>query len=342
LDLARAEAGQFSLEAVPTSLAEVIDDVVEVHRYRAEEKGLTLNAHIDPRAPLGVLADPLRLRQVLHNLVSNAIKFTEHGAIEVHVALRGPQLADGRVPLEIAVADSGIGIPSHALPNLFQKFQQADLSASRRYGGAGLGLAISKEIVDLLGGTIHVETCLSVGTTMRVHLDLPPAHVASTDPRPSYVSQVDTSPQADGVRARRVLLVEDNPINQAVAVRLLTSLGVEVTVADGGEPAVELVSQNRYDLVLMDLQMPGMDGLTATRILRTLPQAQRLPIVALTANAYPEDRKACEEAGMNDHLAKPVSLNALREALDRWCPKAQTRPEPRRHLRTIPGGLSVG
>jgi signal transduction histidine kinase/ActR/RegA family two-component response regulator len=323
LDLSRIEAGHFELQPVAFNPQQLAGEVLALMRGRADSQGLSLRLDTAPGASAWLRADAVRLRQVLFNLVGNALKFTDNGGVVVRLA----QVASGagditdasntsesgaaRVQLRLEVEDTGIGIPADALPTLFDRFTQADATAARRHGGSGLGLAITREVVLRLGGQIQVQTELGRGSCFTVTLpceaDSPVMALATTQP-----------PGAAAAGALRVLVAEDNEVNQLLVDAMLRRLGhLPVLVADG-RAAVEQVRSGTWDLVLMDMQMPELDGLAATRAIRLLPGAAgRVPIVAMTANARPEDRLACLEAGMDDYLAKPVNLAELQAALTR-------------------------
>jgi signal transduction histidine kinase/ActR/RegA family two-component response regulator len=312
LDLSRIEAGQLTLESIPFDLRRVLHGVTELMEFGARENGLELEVVADLPDGSEVLGDPVRLRQILLNLVGNAIKFTPHGSVTVRVA--GRVRADGLMAVRIDVIDTGIGIAEDKLATLFTKFTQADASTTRRFGGSGLGLAICQQLVSVMGGTIEVRSEPDVGSTFSLALDLPPAvgAVASEAPKVKGAPAVH----------RRVLLVEDNAVNRLVALRMLEQLGSRVVSVGSGEEAVDRVRGESYDLILMDCQMPDMDGFEATRRIRRLPRGKLVPIVALTASAFLEDVERCLECGMNEHLSKPVRMEQLGEALERWAPGA--------------------
>ena len=310
LDMSKLDAGRMTLESVDFDLPRLVDSVATLMSSRATEKGLSLTTAIAPDVPQIVSGDPTRLRQVLLNLVSNAIKFTETGGIAITVDLDDPPT------IRFAVADTGIGIAPEAIPNLFSEFVQADSSISRRFGGTGLGLAICKRIVDLMGGSIKVDSAPGAGSTFRVSAPFPAA--TATAPAPDAAKAVAAHVH---LRPLRVLLAEDNPVNQKVAVALLTRQGHAVTVANDGVQALDRLSRDRFDVILMDMQMPGLDGLEATRRIRALPPEQggAIPIIALTANALAGDAERCFAAGMNDYVPKPIVPEALAAALARQC-----------------------
>jgi PAS domain S-box-containing protein len=302
LDLAKAEAGRLDLAIAPFDLARLLRDVVRLHRGRAAERGLALNADFAPADGIVLLGDAERLKQVIGNLVGNALKFTERGAVAVHVAVAANE--SGRRRLEVAVRDTGPGLPADRLEAVFAPFEQLDASFTRRHGGVGLGLAICRELVGRMGGTVTVESTVGEGSTFRVILNLEEGLLDHLDP------SLDETPLPDRLR---VLLAEDNPVNQRVARAMLERLGCEVDLAASGDVALDLMRTRTFDLVLMDVQMPHLDGLQATA--RARQEGVRWPVVGLTAHAQADDRSRCLAAGMVDHLTKPVSIANLRRAL---------------------------
>ena len=307
LDVGRIESGSLRLILSPTDLGGLTERVVGLLAPRAVAKGLKLDCRVDPSLPSALEADPVRVRQILLNLLANAIKFTEKGTVEVEVQWLA---ANSRVRFE--VRDTGIGIAESAIPRLFSPFQQADSSTSRRFGGTGLGLSISKSLVDLMGGWIGVESRRGVGSTFWFELPL------SSAEEPSAAEVI--SDEADlRLAGRRILVVEDDPINRLVVVSKLEVFGVEVVIAESGSEALEQLHTETFDLVLMDCQIPGIDGYETTRRLRQSdgPQAA-IPVVALTAHSHPDERGRCLAAGMNDYLVKPVSSEQLFRTLKVW------------------------
>jgi CheY-like chemotaxis protein len=276
---------------------------------------LDLRLDIDPELPRFALADDMRLRQVLLNLTDNAIKFTERGTVTLHV--RSESLSDEKFLLRVEVKDSGIGIGSKHLEGMFQAFQQADGSITRRFGGSGLGLAISQRLLKLMGSEgLQVQSVEGQGSTFGFELVLHRPSIEQQQILTAALTLSGSSPGAQTaapLQGRRILLVEDNPTNIDVAANMLESLGAEVTIAINGRDALEVLQDQgpHFDLVFMDMQMPEMDGLEATRRIKAHPQWARLPVVAMTANAMEQDRQACRDAGMVDHLAKPLETADL-------------------------------
>ncbi len=311
LDFSKLEARQMRLEAAAVDLPELIGGVCELMRARADEKGLRLERDVAPGVPEAVLGDSARLRQVLLNLLSNAIKFTESGEVRLRVS---PLPAEaGHAALRFEVRDTGIGIPEAARGKLFSEFAQADSTIARRFGGTGLGLAICKKIVMLMGGEIGVDSVVGDGSMFWFTVSLP---LARRD-APAVAETGSEAEEGDGMQALRILLAEDNPVNQKVAMALLTKQGHSVTLAKDGFEAVAAAAAGGFDLVLMDVQMPGLDGFEATRRIRELGERGRVPIIAMTANALKGDEQRCIEAGMDDYVAKPIHPQALYAAIAR-------------------------
>jgi PAS domain S-box-containing protein len=308
LDFSKVEAGKLTIEPVPFDLDAMVTDVADLLSPRASEKGLDLTVTVDPDAPRYLIGDVGRIRQILLNLAGNALKFTERGYINIHVS--GHEHGDGCL-LRLAVRDSGIGIDAAAIARLFRPFTQADASTTRRFGGTGLGLSISKHLVELMGGSIAVESVVGDGSTFTVEIVLAEDHEAHRR------KTIEQTPSSEPVAVpRRILLAEDNPVNQVVAVKMLEKIGCRVDVVQDGSEAVEMATRFTYDLILMDVQMPRMDGLEATRRIRQLPTPVRgIRIVAMTANAMAGDRERCLSAGMDDFLSKPILPDALRAAV---------------------------
>ncbi|HMC15950.1 MAG TPA: ATP-binding protein, partial [Albitalea sp.] len=311
LDLAKIEAGRMELEIVEFDPASTIEEVVSLLAVRAQAKGLSLNVTMVPDMPAALQGDPSRLRQVLFNLIGNALKFTEIGRVDVDVSFEVQ--ADTRVALAIRVSDTGVGIPAAALPKLFDRFMQADATTARRYGGSGLGLAISREIVALMGGTISVDSRVAVGSVFRV--EIPMACGDSTRLAAAH-SGLGALPGAPA--NLRILVAEDNGVNQILIKAILDQMGHFSDIVANGIEVVRQVQAAHYDLVLMDIQMPEMDGEAATRAIRGLAnRVAEIPIVAMTANAMVEHREAYLASGMNDYVSKPINSRQLAAAIAR-------------------------
>jgi len=316
LDLSKLNADRLEFEQIAFDLHQCVRGALEIVRPRADAKGLALDYETDPELPVAVSGDPGRLRQIALNLVSNAVKLTETGSVRVELAVdRGAVAVAGRVALCLAVSDTGIGIAPAYLPNLFEEFVQGDASVARRFGGTGLGLAIVRRLAERMGGTVQAASTLGRGSRFEVRLSLPVA--ASATPKrenvalTSAIARIEEAAEALG-RPIRLLLAEDNATNRLVAIEMLKPYPVRVDVAANGLEAVEAVRTAPYDLVLMDVNMPEMDGLDATRAIRTLPgEAGRVPIVAVTAGAFDDDRARSFAVGMTGYLAKPFRKAAL-------------------------------
>jgi PAS domain S-box-containing protein len=333
LDFSKIEAGKLHITHDVFSLDDVLDRVSTFTAVKAADKGLALQLDCAPEVPRRLVGDAMRLGQVLLNLCSNAVKFTARG--EVVVSVRTVQQQADRVTLRFAVRDTGIGIAADQLGRLFQPFDQLDGSITRQHGGTGLGLAICHQLVGLLGGEIGVHSQPGEGSTF--HATLPfgcPAHddAAPADRAPGAMAVPAETPAEvpaevpAAIAGRRVLLVEDNELNQIVAVDLLADVaGAVVTVATDGQTALDRLAAEPFDLVLMDVQMPGLDGYEATRRLRRDPRHAALPVVAMTAHAMPRDRALAQDAGMNDFITKPFEPSALFDTVARWLPPLPPR-----------------
>jgi len=332
LDFSKIEAGKLELERQPLVIQTCVTSAVDLLTVKANEKGLSLSCQFDPHLPPAILGDPTRLRQILLNLVGNALKFTEKGKVMVTVELAGSRHAERAESSEAAsllpsarsaclllsVRDSGLGIPPDQQTRLFQSFSQADASTTRRYGGTGLGLSISKRLVELMGGTIGVESSGVPGEGSTFFFTLPAIAVEPPPPEPTF------SESAASLSERlplHILIAEDLIVNQTFALKALGRMGYQAQVANNGRRALEAVQRERFDVVLMDMQMPEMDGLEATRHIRAELSVEQQPyIIAMTANATPEDRAHCLTAGMNDFLSKPVQARELRKVLEKLLP----------------------
>ncbi len=314
LDFSKIDAGKVELESIPVDVRGLVTGCMAIVAPRAAEKGLELQAELDPDLPAAVLGDPGRLRQVLLNLLSNAIKFTAAGSVTVRV--NAPILSDGRDGLAVEVADTGIGIPVERQSALFQSFTQGDASTTRQYGGTGLGLAISARLVQLMGGRIAVDSLVGQGSTFRFTVPAVPAS-AKAAATGVEVAGMTAAQITAGASRLSILIAEDNVVNQRVLQRMLAHYGCTAQAVANGALAIEAAFRGKVDLLFMDLQMPVMDGLEATRRLRARPPAHVPTIVALTADAMPGDRERCMEAGADDYVAKPLRLEALAAVLAR-------------------------
>jgi signal transduction histidine kinase len=317
LDLSRIETNRLNLEDVPFSLRETVGAAVHALRSDASQKALSLAFRVNDDIPDLLQGDPHRLRQVLLNLIGNAIKFTHTGGIAITAELES--FSDAGLTLRFQVSDTGIGIPPELQAAIFQPFEQADGATTRRYGGSGLGLAISKSLVELMGGQIRVESTPGQGSNFHFTVRLGVARETLPE-RP-----VEAAVPLPAAQPRRVLLAEDNEVNRRVVESLLMRRGHQVACATDGKAAVEMAGRETFDLILMDVQMPEMDGLRATAAIREseAPAGAHVPIVAMTASAMKGDREKCLAAGMDDYLAKPVHPGCLYEMIERWCGVAQ-------------------
>lgn len=312
LDLSRIEAHKLPIAIEPFEPRQVLGSQVDLVDGQAREKGIALHVEIEQRASeTRVLGDPLRIGQVLLNLLSNAIKFSDRGSIGVRLTLSAAR--GDRLRLRCEVSDEGIGIPEDTVSRLFQPFEQADNSSTRKYGGTGLGLAISARLIELMDGQIGCDSRVGKGSTFWFTVPVDPAGAEAQQPGPAA-----PSPRAAIAPAQRILLVEDDPVNRMVACELLEDFSVQVDAVDDGEKAVEMAAQGGYALILMDLQLPGMDGIAAARAIRSRDDGQDVRIVALTANAFDEDRERCFAAGMDDFIAKPILPERFHQVLEKW------------------------
>ena len=309
LDFSKIEADRMELCKAPFSLGHCLEEVTALYAPSAAEQGLSMRLELAPDLPAAVEGDDLRLRQVLCNLVGNALKFTEAGSITVCAVSTGPRV-------RIEVRDTGVGIAPEDQSHLFEAFRQLDLSAQRRFQGTGLGLAISHRLVALMGGEIGVESTPGSGSTFWIDIPLPEA---------SSIPEVAEHLDAPSIAGLSVLLVEDNPINQLVASRMLENLGCDVSIVSDGLEAIEAVEEDRFSMVLMDCHMPNLDGWSATRALRAA--GWRLPIVALTASVMPDEIARCHSSGMDDYLSKPLEQHKLHRALLRWSDRETTEQD---------------
>ena len=311
LDFSKIEAGKFSIERTEFDFRKVLDSVVHIANVEAEAKGLTLSVSINKTFPSLVIGDPVRCSQILSNLLNNAIKFTEKGSVNLEVQ------QDKNDFVNIAISDTGIGISDEQQGKLFSAFTQADESTSRKYGGTGLGLVICKHLVSLMQGELNLRSELGKGSCFSFSLYLPPAKKSVIQnkkndeiPALNYTSQ--------SLKNKKVLLVEDVEINRLIAQNLLEQAGLIVDHAINGLEATKMALKNKYDLIVMDIQMPVMDGFEATKIIRSYPEYLNTPIIAVTANASPIEKELCIVAGMDSHLTKPIQFEQVIPELERY------------------------
>ncbi len=321
LDFSKIEAGKLAIETVEFKLSDVIKDIKELLVLKANEKSIDLIFEIDETIPPILCGDPVRIRQVVINLVGNAIKFTHKGSVILRMSL--VSASDGLIKIRTKIIDTGIGIPPQALNVLFDKFTQADTSTTRKYGGTGLGLSISKQLIELMGGQIGVISESGKGTEFRYtlvldeYIEVPGSTAHSLHEK----SKISINPIQMKLSEKNVLLAEDNIINQQLAVALFKKFSIYLDVAENGEEAIKALTQKKYDLILMDVQMPIMGGIEATKIIRASTNSNfdcDIPIIALTANAMIGDREKYMEAGMNDYLTKPIIPELLQKFILKW------------------------
>jgi CheY-like chemotaxis protein/HPt (histidine-containing phosphotransfer) domain-containing protein len=323
LDFSKIEAGKLDLEEIAFDLRGLVAELLKTMQARAQSKGLRLFGTVAPNVPRGLVGDPVRLRQIITNLVGNAIKFTEQGDVEVR--LEAGERSGNEIVLRGAVCDTGIGIPPDRVGKIFEAFEQVDGSTTRKYGGTGLGLSISQRLVEIMRGKIWAESVLGQGSTFRFDVRLKVAdeaeQVASLDAAASRVKPAAARTRARGLK---ILLAEDNLVNQKLAILLLEKHDHRVTVVDDGQKVLDAFEREPFDLILMDVQMPVMDGFTAVRELRAREAVRggRVPIIAMTAHAMKGDRERCLQAGMDGYVSKPIQANKFHDAIDELAPRS--------------------
>jgi len=314
LDLSKIEAGKLNFEHIAFDIKQIIADIVTLYSLKSEQQGVLLMQNIDDTLPPSLMGDPTRVRQIIVNLVSNALKFTEQGEVIIRVAVI--QLEKNHVQLKVSVSDTGIGIPEAAQTTLFNAFTQADGSTTRKYGGTGLGLAIVSQLVDMMAGVLGVDSIEGEGSRFWFT-----ASFQCSDKNPVAQTALATDKMLMPPDAK-ILLVEDNPINQMVAQKMLEKLGLKAVLATNGVAALQHLDRQTFDLVLMDCQMPEMDGFDATREIRKqnikATNQKAIPVVAMTANVMSGDRERCLEVGMDDYIGKPVQREQLESVLGKW------------------------
>jgi len=315
LDISKIETGKLRIEFADFDLRAMVDQACAPAQLEARAKGLELDVRIAPDLPEHVRGDGARIRQVLLNLVYNAVKFTDSGSVSVDV---GRAAADGIDLVRFAVVDTGIGIDPAVLERMFEPFMQADASMTREYGGNGLGLAIAKDLVERMGGTIAAESEPGAGSTFRFELPLPAAAAPALPPASEPAQRLAAAAEDPAV-APVVLVAEDNQVNREIVVRVLERCGYRAHAVGDGREVLDALADHRYDAVLMDCQLPGLDGYQATARLRERErEGHRTPVIAMTAHAMAGDRERCLAAGMDDCITKPIRSEALADVLARW------------------------
>jgi PAS domain S-box-containing protein len=314
LDLSKIEANKFIIEEIPLHVAPLLREAAAMLHDRAQEKQLTLSIECADD-PANVSGDPTRIRQVLLNFANNSIKFTERGSIILRARIVSE--TETHTMMRFEVQDTGVGISPETLPRLFTPFEQADSSISRLYGGTGLGLVIARKLAELMGGNAGAESQLGVGSTFWFTVTLPKRPMTTRTALQENTANARAHLQTEHA-GQRVLVVEDEPINREIAQLVLEEAGLAVDIAENGESALSKLRTQPYDLIMMDMQMPLMDGLEATRQIRRMSHGTSIPIIAMTANAFAEDRQRCLDAGMNDFIAKPYEVEELYALILRW------------------------
>ena len=333
LDLEKIEAGKMQLEEIPFNIADKISAILRSFHFKAEEKGIRLLHKNQLQKDMQVIGDPHRLVQVLNNFLSNAVKFTEHGQVTLDTRLKFDK--EDWMAIEFMVEDTGIGIPDDKLKSIFTPYQQASSNTSRKYGGSGLGLSICKNLIEMQGGELWIESKINKGTSFRFILpykkyDAPVEATVSTQ-----------APNYSVLGNRQVLVAEDVELNQFLAKHIMQAWGFDVTIADNGRKAIDALAAKDFDLILMDIQMPEMDGISATQYIRQLPDARKagIPIIALTANALKGDSDTYINAGMNDYLSKPFTEAGLFNIIKKNLEVKVTANQPEKKQPESPAGI---
>lgn len=341
LDFSKIESGKFEIEEIDFELSQVLNNLVTFIEEKCYVKGLKLIFDIDPDLPNNLKGDPLRIGQILINYTSNAVKFTKEGQITIRI--KNQKDLDNNCIVRFEVEDTGIGMTEEQKNKLFQPFQQADTSTTRKYGGTGLGLAISKQLASLMNGEVGAETYLGKGSvfwfTAQLRKNVSEEKISTSQLKIHNRNEIKEDLTINVIEEYlgkiekiHILLVEDNELNQQVAVELLSDLGIVMDIAENGEQAIEKINSSYYDMVLMDMQMPVMDGITATKEIRKNSKFAHLPIVGITANAMVQDREKCMQSGMNDYLPKPIDPIKLFEMVKKWIPNKRI---PNKEIRSI-------
>lgn len=317
LDFAKLESGKLHVERVPFDLMQIISDLSIIFHSRSSDKKLDFMLSLPEDLNTRLIGDPTRLRQILVNLIGNAIKFTSEGYVKL--SIKSDLLGAHNSSYQFEIEDTGIGIATHKLDSIFDRFTQADSSTTRKFGGTGLGLAITRELVNLMQGEIRVESQLGKGTVFTVRIPF------EQDVEENQESVFILNPTADEAsheeESLRILLVEDNSVNQKVAQKIIENIGYHTDIAHDGFEALDKIKQNEYDLIFMDIQMPHLDGVEATKQIRNLPSpASKTPIIAITANAMKGDREKYLHAGMDDYISKPINKDTIKSVIKKWIP----------------------
>ncbi len=330
LDFSKIEAGRLTIEKLPFSIVNLVEQTISLCALKADEKNISLNYDISPDMPPKILSDPLRLQQILTNLINNAIKFTNEGSVSVRVGVSEKVNQGKDLKLILTIEDTGIGMTKEQQKKLFQSFTQADDSVTRKYGGTGLGLVISKQLVELLGGYIWLDSAVGRGTRFHFTILTQPCDEEEDYAKPTRDSETSgyVNTQPPDLSPYKALVVEDNPINLQIIVSYLEDTDIKITIANNGQEALEQLAAQKFDIVLMDIQMPVMDGLTATSEIRNTLQLTRLPIVAMTANALEADAEQSRVVGMNEYITKPINPRILYSVLEGILPAGKRAPLP--------------
>jgi CheY-like chemotaxis protein len=314
LDYSKIEAGKVELEQSTFDVRQLIYNIRSSYKFKADAKEIFINTFIDDEIPKNIIGDAMRLGQILNNLVSNAIKFTEKGFIEISLRKLNHPTKEGEIKIRFEIIDTGIGVPKDKLRTIFESFSQANIDTSRKFGGTGLGLTITKKLIQLLGSDIWLESEINKGSTF--HFDL----VFTISSAEKFKLITPTENHIKDTTFKKVLVVEDNHINRIVARKFLAKWNLNVETADNGKEALEKLDANHYDLILMDLHMPEMSGLEACRIIRNNDNAtfKNIPIIALTAAAIDNEKEKVLKEGMNDYISKPFNPEELREKIFKY------------------------
>ena len=320
LDFSKIEAGKLELEYIYFNLPDLLKSIINTLILKTHNKNLKLSYNIDHRIPVIINSDPGRIRQILINLIGNAIKFTKEGEIIVKVKLVEPSINSELITLHFSVSDTGIGISNDKLDTIFTNFSQADGSTTRKYGGTGLGLTISKRLVELFRGNIWVDSEVEKGSVFNFKLDVKPGHKKNLDHSAIKIKSNHKKSENDFSTKLEILLAEDNIVNQKVALHIIKKWGHTVTVANNGKEVLDLLENKKFALILMDIQMPEMDGIKATNLIRNSSSnfIKNIPIIAMTAHAMKGDRELCLNAGMDDYISKPFDVDELKHVINKY------------------------